>query len=580
MSTTTAPVQIDLTEEELAGDVRERHIIELPTTYNDLRARPALLKRLRERFGDGDWQVEKMVTDGDKLLITVVNGLPLARPDAAAWRLSDAPGPRGAGTLDTLAQDASGFGGGASVVQYDWDARRAVVAALPPATREVRDVLARALRVDPWQLEVSVAFSAETGRPALIHVWRGASLVRTDSKGERNRARHQAWLSVVRDIWPPQGDDVWSVSYDDAAHDKIALSCTADPLAGILEYPWDETVDYKSLPFGMDPDGNLVTMGLLEVNHLLGGTPGGGKSGGITALLAGIARLDHVAIVGLDPKRVEQGMWAPRFSRIATGNGDDPSLVLEALEEEMERRYDYLQAQGLKKFTPKEFSAEWPLIVVVIDELADLVAVAADKDGKAEEATRSTLIRRLIALGRAAGIVLITATQKPQSDVVPTALRDLIQLRVAYATTNAAMTDTILGAGMAGNGADSHEIPASLRGVCYYVNETSREPLRARTFWIPDEDVPGIAERYAHLRVELPWMPEPGTPRRGQDADNGDAGGFKPDLSGKGKGKKTFSFAAPKPEPVDEPAEPVQDAWLQATPAWDFAEEPPPEEAR
>lgn len=586
MSTTTAPVQIDLTEEELAGDARVRHTIELPATYNDLRARGALLRRLGEKFGEGDWQVERMLLDGDKVHMTVVDGLPVARPDGAVWRLSDALGPRGAGMLDTIAQDRDGVGRGASVVQYDWDARRAVVAALPPATREVRDTLARALKVDPWQLEVSVAFSPQTGKPALVHVWRGASLVRTDSKTGRDRARHQAWLSVVRDIWPTQGDDVWAVSYDDAAHDRIALSCSADPLAQILEYPWNETVDYTSLPFGMDADGHLVTMGLLELNFLLGGTPGGGKSGGITTLLAGIARLEHVAIVGLDPKRVEQGEWEPRFSRIAIGNGDDSSLVLEALNEEMERRYDHLHAQRRKKFTPKEFSDEWPMIVVVIDELADLVAVAADKDGKAEEAARSTLIRRLIAMGRAAGIVLLTATQKPQSEVVPTALRDLIQLRVAYATTNSAMTDTILGAGMAMNGADSHEIPASLRGVCYYVNETSRDPLRARTFWIPDADVEGIAQRYAHLRVELPWMPKPPTPHSGQDTGDSKGGGtmsgFKPDMSK--KPKKKFSFTAPEEpvttDPTPDAVEASGDLWLSTTPAWDFAEEPPAEEDR
>src|SRR5690554_1045278 len=108
MSTTTGSVQIDLTEEELAGDARVRHTIELPGTYNDLRARGALLKRLADKFGEGDWQVERMVHDGDKVHMTVVDGLPVARPDGAVWRLSDAPGPRGAGMLDTIAQDRDG----------------------------------------------------------------------------------------------------------------------------------------------------------------------------------------------------------------------------------------------------------------------------------------------------------------------------------------------------------------------------------------------------------------------------------------------------------------------------------------
>ena len=69
------------------------------------------------------------------------------------------------------------------------------------------------------------------------------------------------------------------------------------------------------------------------------------------------------------------------------------------------------------------------------------------------------------------------------------------------------MTDTILGAGMSQIGGLAHTIPANQRGVCYIVNETSREPVRARTYWVPDDEAEPISKRYASKRVALPWMP-------------------------------------------------------------------------
>lgn len=105
------------------------------------------------------------------------------------------------------------------------------------------------------------------------------------------------------------------------------------------------------------------------------------------------------------------------------------------------------QKKKKKKITPEMLTDELPLLVVVIEGLADLVSTGVTSEEVKANKQRATLIRRLIALGRAAGVVVIAATQKPQSDVVPTALRDLIQLRVGFATTNDAMTDTILGAG-------------------------------------------------------------------------------------------------------------------------------------
>ncbi len=461
------------------------------------------------------WQIERVSTNTDGTTVVVVHtdGAPAARPDGKIWTLSEgvkaADAPRISAEADRL---------GVTMIDFSPSTRppTATVAALPPSTRRLRDRIAEHLKAAPHLVEIQVEWGigrvSKLGEITVITVLRAPAI----AVAERRR---EAWLELVKSLVPAPDGTTWWLE-DETSAGRLTLRRAEDPLGDIQPYPWDAKVDYHTIPFGIDSAKNPIPLGLLELNQLLGGTPGGGKSGGITALLCGISRLPHVALVGLDPKVVEMAGWEPRFSRIATRE-DDALEVLEALTEEMEARYDWLAERGLKKFDPSLLSEENPLIVLVIDELADLVSVGVTKEEKDGDLQRSTRIRRLIAKGRAAGLVVLAATQKPQSDVVPTALRDLIQLRVAFATTNSAMTDTILGGGMSQNGGLSHEIPSTLRGLCYIINETSRTPIRARAYWVPDEDIPGIVARVAHLRVELPWMPaRPGrktrTPLGGQ----------------------------------------------------------------
>lgn len=393
---------------------------------------------------------------------------------------------------------------GRTLVHVDLDRGVALAARIPARVRELRGELAPLHGWRPTDLELQARPGAD-GRPVELVVHRAPVIADPERRVE-------TWTRALGDAIRPGAGERWSVT--DLRSGRIRAVRAADPLRTTVPYPADAVPTYKAIPFGVDEDGQPVTLGLIEVNALVGGVPGGGKSGGLTALLRGISQLPHVAIIGLDPKRVEQAEWAPRFSRIARpddqGGQDDATVVLKAVMQEVLRRYQWLESQGLKKVRTDMLSGDLPLIVLAVDELADLVAVGGTKEEKAAEEERATLLRRTVALGRAAGVVVITATQKPQSDVVPTALRDLIQLRVGYATTTPQMTETILGAGMAQVGGLSHEIPTDMPGTCYVVSESSRTPRRCRTYWIPDEDVAGLAAATAHLRVDLPWMPPPG----------------------------------------------------------------------
>lgn len=382
----------------------------------------------------------------------------------------------------------------------------AVGATAEPATDELTERLAARLGCEPWDLEVQIVWSPADD-PSGGDAIEVAGVVVTRMPAMDAAKRRDTWLSLARDLLPLSGAGAgWWV--DDEPHTgRLTLRRQTDPLGQVrpLPPPSELRATVRRIPLGVGVDGEEVGVGLIESNLLLGGIPGSGKSGSITTLLCGITSITNVALFGLDPKMVELAQWRPRASYVATKD-DDAMRALGALVEEMDRRYTSLMETGLKKVTPEMLSPELPLIVLVIDELADLVSTGVTKEDKEADQGRATLIRRLISKGRAAGVVVIAATQKPQSDVVPTALRDLIAQRVGHATTNAAMTDTILGAGQSQLGGLCHEIPVKLKGVGYIIDETSRTPTRYRSYWVPDDEVAGRVAEVAHLRIDTPWL--------------------------------------------------------------------------
>jgi S-DNA-T family DNA segregation ATPase FtsK/SpoIIIE len=260
-----------------------------------------------------------------------------------------------------------------------------------------------------------------------------------------------------------------------------------------------------AIPFGVDEKGVEVTFPVLEANFLLGGIPGGGKSGGLNALLAGVMRLENTAIIFIDPKKVEFAFLKDRGSAFVTSLPDGIE-VLSRVMTEVDKRTDELVSRGIKKFTPAEFSKEFPLIVIAIDELANLTSGGVTKDEVVENNNFATLLRRVISLGRAVGICVITATQKPEDKVVPSGLRDLISFRIAFKTTNYNMTDVILGTGASSNGGKSQDIPVSQKGMCYLLSETSTIPIRAKAYLITDDMLKDVVAHTLDKKIVLDWL--------------------------------------------------------------------------
>lgn len=388
--------------------------------------------------------------------------------------------------------DAVARSRGRRLVRFDPHGRAAILAALPSETERVRDEIAHALNCRPWEVDVSLI--DDGGDERTIIVWRSPAVPR-----EKRRDR---WLSIGADLYAHDDDSLWRWSQQwIAGANRSVLTYARDPLAEVHEYPHDFEVSMSAIPFGIAESGEVITYPVDQNSWLLGGLPGGGKSGGQTALLAGMARLDDCAIIGIDAKRVEIRPWEPRLSTLAV---DIPTIdeLLAKVVAEMLRRYELLEKIGLKQIKP---SPETPLICVIIDELAEIVGTGL-KEYKEVEERISSNVRRLMSLGRAAGVVVQLATQKPSGKRVDTDLRDNIISRVSFSCATDAQVDTILGAGSCHAGARADLIPRNRRGVAYAQTQSSKTATRMRTFWIPDEDVAGIAEETARLRVELPWL--------------------------------------------------------------------------
>src|SRR5207249_7294390 len=128
----------------------------------------------------------------------------------------------------------------------------------------------------------------------------------------------------------------------------------------------------------------------------------------------------------------------------------------------------YLMDKGRRKIG-REDGDRFPLRLVAIDELASFtLGVGNDKKLCAEF---SNLLRDLVSRGRAAGIIVVAATQKPSSDIVPTALRDLFGFRCALRCSTRDASDTILGAGWAAQGYSAATIDSAARGVGFLLAE-------------------------------------------------------------------------------------------------------------
>ncbi|MRR11946.1 DNA translocase FtsK, partial [bacterium] len=206
------------------------------------------------------------------------------------------------------------------------------------------------------------------------------------------------------------------------------------------------------LGIGKDVSGESVIADLATMPHLLiAGSTGTGKSVCINALLTSIlmrATPAEVRLILIDPKRIELSLYngLPHLYVPVVTESKEAASALAWAVSEMERRLKQLQKAGARNIgmynalvhqgKAPEGAQEMPYLVIVIDELADLMMVAA------KEVEDS--ICRIAQLARAAGIHLIVATQRPSTDIITGLIKTNITNRIAFAVGSSIDSRVIL----------------------------------------------------------------------------------------------------------------------------------------
>ena len=131
----------------------------------------------------------------------------------------------------------------------------------------------------------------------------------------------------------------------------------------------------------------------------------------------------------------------------------------------MDRAVRAAAGSGRRKISPDDGV---PVILAVFDEVAYFSATSGEPKQQKEF---TALLRDLVARGRAAGVIVIAATQRPSADIIPTSLRDLFGYRWAFRCSTEASSDTILGHGWAKRGYCATESTRQARGVGWLIAE-------------------------------------------------------------------------------------------------------------
>ena len=243
------------------------------------------------------------------------------------------------------------------------------------------------------------------------------------------------------------------------------------------------------IPVGLGKDiaGKPVITDLAKMPHLLvAGTTGSGKSVCVNTLISSILfsrKPEEVKLLLIDPKMVELSIYngIPHLMAPVVTDMKKAAAVLRWAVREMEARYKAFAASGkrdIKSYNEAHPKAAMPLIVLIIDELADLMMTAPDD---IEES-----ISRLAQMARAAGIHMVLATQRPSVNVITGSIKANVPSRISFAVGSQIDSRTILD--MAG----AEKLLG--KGDMLFAPIGAHKPIRVQVAFISDDEVENLVE--------------------------------------------------------------------------------------
>lgn len=274
-------------------------------------------------------------------------------------------------------------------------------------------------------------------------------------------------------------------------------------MRGVLESPeWKKCSDPLAFAVGKDISGKAVIANLAKMPHLLiAGTTGSGKSVMTNTLISSLLYRNapsDMKLIIVDPKQVEMAQYQdiPHLLTPIITQTDKALSAMKWAVGEMERRYSLMAKEKVKniadynakmsKNDDPEKEGKMPYIVIVIDEMADLMMMA----GKDLE----MLIVRIAQKGRAAGIHLVLATQRPEVKVITGLIKANIPGRIAFAVGSQMDSRIMLDQGGA-------EKLLGKGDMLLLTTEMMGKPRRIQGAWASDEDISKVTD---FLRAQRP----------------------------------------------------------------------------
>ena len=274
-------------------------------------------------------------------------------------------------------------------------------------------------------------------------------------------------------------------------------------LRGMIESEeWRHNKAPLTFAVGKDISGKPVVADLADMRHLLiAGTTGSGKSVMTNTLIMSLLYRNSpsdMRLIIVDPKRVEMAVYKD-IPHLLTPIINDTAKALSAMKwaaTEMDRRYTIMEEAGVKNIydynklmkekKDKEGNEKMPYIVIVIDEMSDLMMQASKE--------LEPLIVRIAQLGRAAGMHLVLATQKPVVKVITGLIKGNIPSRIAFRVLSSMDSRIILDSSGA-------EKLLGQGDMLLSSEQTSNGPERIQGAWTPDGDIKKVTD---FLRSQRP----------------------------------------------------------------------------